>query len=125
MKALGLGDLDRFPVVEPPTDDPYATYALLQDWRNSTPRALTDAGRQLAQLPSTRHRPMIADEVDARRRAACFCRRVLLIGRPLAGSGSTAPPRYDTRGRNPALARRSSGRWRVDGQLGQLPSGTS
>jgi len=60
-----------------PDDDPYATVWRCSGARGpSTDNALTTTGRQLAQLPSTAHRRMIASQREV-------ASRVIVIARPV------------------------------------------
>ena len=82
MKALGLGDLERFPFVEPPDRRSIRDgMALLEELSALTPDgALTPAGRQLAQLPVD---PRIGRMIVEAQRQECV-REVLVIAAALS-----------------------------------------
>ncbi|HZE50762.1 MAG TPA: ATP-dependent RNA helicase HrpA, partial [Jatrophihabitantaceae bacterium] len=82
MKALGLGDLDRFPFVEPPDRRSVRDgMALLQELGAlDADNALTDTGRQLAQLPVD---PRIGRMIVEAQREGCV-REVIVIAAALS-----------------------------------------
>jgi ATP-dependent helicase HrpA len=82
MKALGLGDLERFPFVEPPDRRSIRDgMALLEELGALTSdSALTPAGRQLAQLPVD---PRIGRMIVEAQREGCV-REVLVIAAALS-----------------------------------------
>jgi ATP-dependent RNA helicase HrpA len=82
MKALGLGELERFPFVEPPDRRSIRDgMALLEELSALTPDgALTPTGRQLAQLPVD---PRIGRMIVEAQRQNCV-REVLVIAAALS-----------------------------------------
>ncbi|MEJ7799547.1 MAG: ATP-dependent RNA helicase HrpA [Ilumatobacter sp.] len=87
MTAIGLGDVSRFPFVEPPDNasirDGYLLLeelGALRDGRIGAPRALTEIGRQLARLPID---PRLGRMVIEAGREQCV-REVLVIAAALS-----------------------------------------
>ncbi len=87
MTAIGLGDVDRFPFVEPPDSAAIRDGYLLLDELGAlepgpigAPRKLTEVGRQLARLPVD---PRLARMVIEAERQGCV-REVLVIASALS-----------------------------------------
>ena len=93
MTAIGLGDVDRFPFVEPPDSASIRDGYLLLDELGAlepgpigSPRKLTTVGRQLARLPVD---PRLGRMVIEAERHGCV-REVLVIASALSNCSPTA-----------------------------------